>query len=1218
MAGLDQSALRHGFRNRDLHKCVAAVGGMLTLPVLQANCLRLEAIALAALVNCRGNQSPTRANAARWFKAVGTQVAHLEIPVEDVFVNRVAFKGTNYRVLEGIYEANGHHLQHTLRAVEQMPDRGGFARLQKSCEALLMLSESLCARAGLEAFCLGPEYPLASLPAEQIPTMKQLASITTFPYSELNVAGCDLESLSRFVLSPDCSDLSWSLDGKSSFHKKPLLDTGTAIIAGLPSAFAVAIRESVIESCIRAESKLALRGDVLRSQVDDLAINPMFRKARIPGVTVGADDAFAASMPVEIEPGYWVHVVLLVDDLEGFEKEGILGASSPGAAVVPALQAEVKKASETCRARSGFKAGLSFVVTCGFGRTTAFALGLDGMQDWHGNFASSYDVEVMGWLDGFDFAELIKFRSMERNLGSSGFEVVSSIGLLAKLGRSRANHGHLFPHEDIPADFGSGIIPIPENSHLELRVNHHRKWDVRSVIAPEGRRTMVRRTSHNEITRSSNSRIYCSLEDILQGSFRRVLIRGSVTWWIHADCEEITDREFFNRQLNMLCTWLEKIAESLFDVSPSLPDFLVWKVKFGNYSPQIAEEVVPATLGELDDDVVGSTDLSSSTIFTEVGSAFFRGLSRPDNAAETVLVRTFVKQATAFPGLADLRVEELVADIMSSPEAREMHAFAPQHFRDHLHFAVGSPPVLMSRFDDSAMRIGLGWRGVDRSQNAIRGKKDCCTALNAIVGELEGEFCSELARFKREALVEAAVRNHEAAAFDRSTWHRTSGALIGLASDERMIRDRIAERQAKLNVASMTSRILIEAGLSECPLGEGNVPANIDLSRLMAMASMIFHLGGYSDAIHYGAMKSEVRISPAGEVMIDPAFYDTTVEPAGHALADKLIDQHRRDYTELLQVPDTDVRSFDEIIESRFQEAWQQEVGISLRDCQDALEALQYRLLDAGAGWQMMPRSELVAILKDHVCAPDAYLAALETAPRPGWRNVPEGCIDQDRQPWRFRRRLGLYRRPLLRLSDSSDAIMLVVPGLLGDSLRMMMHYYYAAEMDHEYLISSKMRRWWDHVQKRDAREFEDLVCAELQKLDWNCASRKTFSEILGRGLPKNPGDIDVLAWHSNGRIVLVECKNLQTSKTASEMAKQLSKFRGTTDRNGKPDQLAKHLNRVELARKHVDCFRDYTGVQAGTVEGALAFSRIVPMVHARQQIEHKARFLTVDQLSRL
>ena len=95
----------------------------------------------------------------------------------------------------------------------------------------------------------------------------------------------------------------------------------------------------------------------------------------------------------------------------------------------------------------------------------------------------------------------------------------------------------------------------------------------------------------------------------------------------------------------------------------------------------------------------------------------------------------------------------------------------------------------------------------------------------------------------------------------------------------------------------------------------------------------------------------------------------------------------------------------------------------------------------------------------------------------------------------------------------------------------------------------------------------------------------------------------------------------MQLAKTPStEIAKQLSKYQGTDDEKGtdKPDMLAKHLKRVALARKHVTTFQKYTGVRTGSIEGALVFSKSVPMIYAKQQIESSEHHLIFDQLSSL
>ena len=1216
MTSSDVRGLETSFHHCDLHKSIAAIGGLLTLPVLQANTLRLVGIAHLALANCNGRRSPTLQNASRWFKSVGRHVGSLEDPAEDVFVTRVIFNGVNYRILEGLCEANGHHLQHILHAVEGMPDGGELGALKRSCEALLVLSDLLCARAGLDAFLEGSEYPLVALPTKNIPTMKQLTARTTFSYRDLSVAGCDVQWLNRFVLPIGQRSISWSPSERSPLDRRPLLDTGSDIIVALPSGLGAAVREAVIGTSIRAENELRLRMQVLRSQTESLAQNPMFQNARIPGGSADPNNALVPSHPVEIEPGYWVHCVLLVDDLEGFDDGGLWGVSSRGSASASVLQTEIERASAFCHAQPGFKSGLTFIVICGFGR--GFPLGFDGVEDWLVEVVTDYDVDIMGWLYDFNFSELIKLSAMDRDLASKGFTLFGANGLLSKVAFSRENGGHLVSHEAIPEEFDAGVIVIPTNAPLALRAAHHRRWDVRSIAAPDGRTAVVRLIGGNELLQEAKSQIYVDPEDLERGVLRGAWLGTSHTWWVHVSSEEIVDKNFLWKVWDMLCVWMDRIACTLVRAVPLHPEFLVWRLNFAPWEEIPATEVIPATPEEIARDVTTSIEVGSATIVTEIGPVFYRGLSRSDNAAEAAIVRSFIEQVVPLYGRTERSIESFMVEIVPSPDARQMHAFSPQNFHDHVRDAIGRSPTFISQLDDAALRIGLGWHGVDRPGATLRGKIECCGALNKITNALEREFCRELARFERHALIGVAIANHEAAECDRSTWLRTSAALIALAEDEHGIRSRIAEHHAKLNMVSLTSRILIEAGLSECPFGTGEAPADIDLSRLMAKASMIFYLGGYSDAIHYGGMKPEVRISPTGQVLIDPAFFDVIVEPVGRSMVDKAIDEHRDRYPRLLREPDLDPRPLDEIVEGRFLDAWQDEVGASLADCRRAVEVLENKLVNVGAGWEMMLRSELITYLGDHIRDPEAYVSALESVPRSGWKSVPTPFVDQDRQPWRFDRRLSVYRRPFVRLSNSNRAPVVVVPGFLRASLIMMMHNYYGAGMDQELLISSKMRQWWNFVQDRDAKDFEKLVCRELQKMGWEAVSRKKFPEILGKGLPQDPGDIDVLAWRSDGRIVVLECKNLKFARTPSEIAKQLFKYQGIMDKKGRPDMLAKHLQRVALAKKHIGKFRQYTGIEMGLIEGALIFSNSVPMVFATQKIEDRGRYLSFDHLSLL
>lgn len=601
MSGSDLVLLRSAFGHCDRQKVVAAIGGLLTLPSLQANTLRLEAMAHLALAHCQGRRSPTHKDAARWFKLVGSRIWHLEDPAEDVFTTRVIFEGVNYRVLEGLSEANGHHLQRVLHAVERMPDRGEFAAAKKGCRALLILSDLLCARSALEAFSDGAEHPLAALSTESIPTMQQLGARTTFSYRDLADARCDVRWLGAFILPAGEQDIAWSADKRSAFDRRPLLDTGTEIIAALPSSLGTAIREAVIEMCIRTGSEVPFRMAVLQSQIEALDQNPMIRAVHTPPTPLNLDDVLVPSAPVEIEPGYWLHLVLLVDDLEDFEDRGLWGESARALTAGPALEAEIERAQVHCRAQLGFKAGLTFVVICGFGRTIAF--GYNTAEDWLVEAASDCDVDVLGWLPDFNFSELFKLSIMDRDLRSKGFEVHGMSGLLAKVGFAYANSGHLVPHEAMPDEFEAGMISIPTNAHRKLRGQHHHRWDVRSIPTLEGQTAVVRRRSDGERSPGSVSRLYVPLKDLRKGLLRSAWLRGSRVWWVTVAGDPATDREFMYRVWDMQGVWTERIALVLDQILPELPDHLAWRVRMAPWTRTYAHEMVPATPEEIARDI---------------------------------------------------------------------------------------------------------------------------------------------------------------------------------------------------------------------------------------------------------------------------------------------------------------------------------------------------------------------------------------------------------------------------------------------------------------------------------------------------------------------------------------------------------------------------------------------------------------------------------------
>ena len=1205
-------ALAAAFRQYEAKSSIAAAGGSLTVPHLQANTVRLEAISHLVVSNASGKKKPTKQDAARWFIQAGQAVSFMEDAAEDVFVGRVHFEGRDYLVLEGLAEANCHHLQHMLHVLETMPNLASYAMLRNACRNLLLLSDQVCVRAGLHAFVRGSEYQVSSLSLEQLPTLKTLAKRVTFTDSEILGLGGDPRALGRFCLSPSDRHVGIGLHGNSSLERCPLVHFGDALVLALPSAVGIALRRAVIETCIEAGTTKALHMGLLQSQTNQISLNPAISKIDISPTEIKPGANVIPSRAVEFQPGYWFHLVLVADGFANFSETGFDRPNPDAHALSAELAGALRETATECREKPGFKLGLSLVVLCGFGRGQL--LELKGPAGWLVEGISGYDLEVLGWRHDFDIAELFKFLLAEIDAASKGFPLMAINGILARIGFAYGNRGHVLPHEALPDGAENATLIVPTNAHLDLRVQHHAKFDEQAVVAPDGEIVVVRRKDGGKRSPEKAQRIYVSYSDASRGRFRAVWKSKARNWWLETvprGGEPVQLYPIFEMQT----VWMERIAPVLDQAFPELPDTMTWRLVTSAWPQMKSEDICPPSAEEIHASIGASHDRTRKVVTTEIGPAFFYGLSHAENISETALVQALVREAVQFSSAPAPDIADLVVRIVPSPHARQLHAFAPQDLRDHVRHSIDRSAVDISAFDDAAIRLGLGWHGVPRPGGTLRERGECTRALNAITVAAEEMFCRDLSHFERHALIERVVANREASILDKRRWERTSTAILGLASDPQETREEIFERLVKANGTDLASRIILEAAICECPAGSGYELADIDLSRLMAQAMMIHHLGGYSDAIHYEGMKPEVRISPAGEVQIDTSFFDAVVEPVGRSFATLQLDRHREQYTNLLRDPESSPTDISVHVESGFLKAWEAELGVSLVDFRTALETLENRLYEKGLAYEILPRDDVIDYLNQHIGNAEAFISALELVPRLAWKNVSPPFTDQDRQPWRFRRRLSVARRPIIRIDSTADAEVLIAPGMIRDAFAIMLHNYHQGEFDLGTLHSKEMKQWRERIVAREAADFEERVVTRLKELGWNARRSAKFPHVLGKALSEDPGDIDVLAWHDDGRVMLLECKDLQFAKTPSEIAKQLSKFRGQMDEKGRPDLLAKHLKRVALATEHKDAFRAHLNLSGIAIDGALVFAHTVPMSFAAERIGHSVTLLTYDQL---
>jgi hypothetical protein len=141
-----------------------------------------------------------------------------------------------------------------------------------------------------------------------------------------------------------------------------------------------------------------------------------------------------------------------------------------------------------------------------------------------------------------------------------------------------------------------------------------------------------------------------------------------------------------------------------------------------------------------------------------------------------------------------------------------------------------------------------------------------------------------------------------------------------------------------------------------------------------------------------------------------------------------------------------------------------------------------------------------------------------------------------------------------------------------------------------------------------------------MSEIGWRVRSEIKLTEILGRSLDRNYGDVDVLAWSAeSGRVLAIECKDLQYHKTLGEVAEQLADFRGEVRPNGKPDHLKRHLDRLEILNLYKsEVSRALKLTSPIQIEGHLVFKNPVPMRFAWEHMKSRVRLSLFSELDKL
>jgi hypothetical protein len=1197
----------------------ATLGGLMTVPKLQCNCLRLEALSHIAVAFAKGKKHLPKKSVAVWFANMSSgPCGQYEDPAEDAFTSLVITPRGNFRILAGLWESAAFYLQRVINVVEGIPAESNWNSLKESVYALLKLSDLICERAQLPRYSFGNVVPERHLPRD-LAALRVYRHRVTFSDADLRALISAPESLAPFIFDPK---LRAALPAASLSHSPllyaPLLQCDGQLVVALPTAISIAIRMLIVGRIIGAGLKQPLLKAIAHEYRQFFSNHPPLNAQRgAPIAFRSTNNGVIASYAYELDRGRFSQVIFELDTLEGFEETGFAGANPDPVALSNDFDHEIDQCRRAVCAQAGFREGLTLIIGCGIGRSQMHILSSKRRADWQIAFLSAADVATLNSLTKVDSLTLWRILDAERHLAGQGVQLVNMNGLLNLISWVRSLDGHLVQHSQIPADFGRGrrcTLMIDSSMVRNLRMEVANRVDRHAVENVDGDWIEVRKTDESFFGEDRSRPLYaCDKWDAKHGLWL-VFLTATRQWWCAVTYPLTLDR------WQIMNTWLPKIATVLDQALTELPlGPLSLLVRFGGYSERAPEGEVTSREA-IQDRIRVEVDKARRVVAVETDEAFEQGLANPNNISEAALVGAVVSGYLEFAGKTNRAQAAFLQErIVLNQQARSCHAFCARHFRDFVGDSLPHDPVMIDPIDDATLRLGLGWK-VRKREDAptLEGKASCTAFLNDLVKSVENRLCSNLRAFDRESLVKLALENHEAAMVHQLMWRRTAAANLALHDAKAATMAVIGEQESKNNAVLLASRVLIELAVCECPLHGGHSPGKLDMSRLMAMLLLGNAFGGWSDAIHLDAMTPVVRITPLGDVHTDQSFFDNVVEPFGQVTNDSMIRSSVSNYSQNFEQARS-VAAAEPAFEPEFASAWREEHNFGLDDFRRFVDELENLGINRKRAAFFMKQSELRGLLEHAV--PNGYAIAegLTTMPRRNWRVPPDGFKVKDLQPWRFRRPLSVLRRPIIQIDESEDPKLLIAPGLLRDSIVYSMTGYYEGSFPLSQIRSPSMRSWFGQAADRRGREFTRDVAKRMTELAWKVESEVAVTKILRKGFKVDYGDVDVLAWNDRtGRVLLIECKDLHFHKTPGELAEQLSDFRGGT-RNGKRDLLKKHLDRCKILGTHANQVAAYLRLTgAPIIESFLAFRNPVPMLFAWKNLESRVRITTYEHLDRI
>jgi hypothetical protein len=1162
----------------DRAKTVMLLAGLMTDPRFQANLTRLDWAVRIVLPLANGSRRPKQADFDRLFniELSTARVAVLEDPIEDFFVESLPTRSGDFLIFSGFWEKASIHTEMILDAFARLPDAPEKANALRKIDALLRLGDAVVERAGLARRIVGSGDAKGTVEVPSDARLIALGRHVRFSWKEVAALSIARADLKDFLLAPeDFVPILQHVPGDSPLEQRVLLETNFGLTLVAPANISTAVRSLLIGAAVEHGLGRALQVGLLQAQA------ALLRQSNFKLIPYGkikrVEDCLYVEAACQLSSGRYVHIIQSADGFETWPERAFGSVVPSDPAWVERVVSNMREAREAFRAWDGFVEGMTLWLAGGWGAGRSFEFDRNAQDmSWPLIVVEPADAALLSACEDGEFADWWRLEKQIDLLRHQGFELFNINGFVNLFQWWRATEYALVPPSQIDAapplivEFGTELVLQPRREGSE-------NLDRRAVLHPSGTWHRVARLERGPLA-SSFGPVYGSLDDVENKKLTGLALVKESSWWIELDEAGLPSDKVLFETWRTAVLWAGRIMFAVLSAlhKKRIAPNLLFTLKLAPLTEN-AERYVEESLSDdqIDRAVMVAVDRERKTAEITLGADWHRGFYRPDNHAEISLGTALGWAAAQLCGSDKTRSEirSIVTDSAGSADYRHRHAFRVERAIERLaadDLLETFRPIPISA--SALAKCGSAWGAHPRERGVrIKGKDPCIGFVTAFVRKQQESLQAAIRGFNRRTFTLTALEGLQSAVAQEGSWGRSARALRaihGIEEDFRMSLDAVNKANGVLRANSM----LIELASVETARVGGRDPGRMDMEELQARALQVFISADLLPGLHSDRIDPEIHLSPTGEIRYSHEFEDNAVRFAAELRHANEREREHADYVNRFSG-----ESQAKVAQADLKTAIAAEYAVPAELVREFPTALAMIAAKRGKGVYAIRRSELIAEVQaiDYLREYDAgpLIDRLIMPVRNNWDDMPSDSVRADFDLARFDRRFALIGRPIVVLEAEADPELAIAPGVIE---RALIHNITGAAygvLQDRFWSSAVMRSYTGKVGSRLGIEFNESVAEKLRYLDlrawpsvnpsW-CLNQKKTDEVV------RLGDIDVLAVSPNDMVVwVVEAKDLKLCRTTGEAARRLSDYRGQMKKNGKPDDLLKHLRRVEYLRTH-------------------------------------------------